>query len=352
MRLRLQGQTLLEKLAVALGWAPTPLVESLHAMLMCRTLMAACKLGIFSALEQSSLTPEQLAGKIGVHPHGVRRLLNSLVALGYLRLRGDHFGMTSSARRWLLPKSKNSLHDNLVFRYLEWEILENLEQMVVTGEPIDAHEMITGDSWPIYQRGLRAIARQAAGEIAQRLRLPVNARNLLDVGGAHGEYTASLCARYSGLRAVVLELPSAVESAEQVFLESHALLSDRVAYVGGDAMTYEFGEHTLDLAFISQLIHHFSADDNRQLFQRLTTALRPGGILAVVEPLRPDRPGRNNQLGQLLDMYFALTSRSGTWSLEEIQDWQRTAGVMPDQVIHLRTLPGVAVVVGRKQERI
>ncbi|MGH9843514.1 MAG: hypothetical protein ACREEM_32655 [Blastocatellia bacterium] len=50
----------------------------------------------------------------------------------------------------------------------------------------------------------------------------------------------------------------------------------------------------------------------------------------------------------MLDLYFAATSRSGTWPLETLQAWQRDAGLAVEKPIHLLTLPGCAMVVGRK----
>jgi hypothetical protein len=56
-------------------------------------------------------------------------------------------------------------------------------------------------------------------------------------------------------------------------------------------------------------------------------------------------------VGALLDLYFALTSQSGTWSVEEITGWQRGAGLDPLKTIRLRTAPGTAEVIARKPPR-
>ena len=44
----------------------------------------------------------------------------------------------------------------------------------------------------------------------------------------------------------------------------------------------------------------------------------------------------------ILEMYFALTSQSGTWSLEEIAGWQKEAGLTPRKPLRLRSVPGIA----------
>jgi hypothetical protein len=43
----------------------------------------------------------------------------------------------------------------------------------------------------------------------------------------------------------------------------------------------------------------------------------------------------------VMDIYFALTSASGTWSVQEITAWQRAAGLTPQKPI-LLSIPGWA----------
>jgi hypothetical protein len=53
-------------------------------------------------------------------------------------------------------------------------------------------------------------------------------------------------------------------------------------------------------------------------------------------------------MGALLEFYFALTSQSGTWPVEEISEWQRDAGLKPRRTIHFRTVPGVGIQAAEK----
>ena len=58
----------------------------------------------------------------------------------------------------------------------------------------------------------------------------------------------------------------------------------------------------------------------------------------------PDDARRpNRRLGAVLDVYFALTSNSGTWSLDQMQSWQQGAGLRPHRAIWLRTMPGTVL---------
>jgi hypothetical protein len=69
--------------------------------------------------------------------------------------------------------------------------------------------------------------------------------------------------------------------------------------------------------------------------------LHPGGVFVIQEAIRPVSPKQAGQAGALLDLYFALTSQAGTWSYEEMADWQRQAGLEPERPIRFQTVPGI-----------
>jgi SAM-dependent methyltransferase len=155
-----------------------------------------------------------------------------------------------------------------------------------------------------------------------------------------------MCRRYPQLSAVVLDLPSAVHHAAPLLAAEG--MGERVTHRAGDALVDDLGTAEWDLVYVSQLLHHFDEATNREFVRRAARALKPGGMFVVLELIRPRTPGDGGQTGALLDLYFALTSRSGTWSVEEIAGWQRDAGLAPRTPIHMRTLPGVAEVVAVK----
>ncbi len=188
---------------------------------------------------------------------------------------------------------------------------------------------------------MRSLAGAAGGEIAKRMPVPKGARDLLDIGGSHGFYSVALCRRHEGLRAVVLDLSEAVEQAAPILAREG--MGERVVHRAGDALNEHLGRHTYDVVLMSQLAHHFSDGQNRELAERVARALRPGGVYAVLDVFRAPSAKDAGQTGALLDFYFALTSQSGTWSPEEMASWQRAAGLKPRRPIRLRAVPGVGI---------
>ena len=123
--------------------------------------------------------------------------------------------------------------------------------------------------------------------------LPENAGSVLDVGGGHGWYSATLCRRHAGLSATVLDLPGSARVGREVI--EAAGLAHRVTFVEGDARTAEFPGGQ-DAVLFFNLLHHLTETEIPALFERAAKALKPGGTLAVLdafaEPPRPGRPRR------------------------------------------------------------
>ena len=346
MKIGTVPESLAERAVLAMGLVPTPFLETHPALLLARAVMVATKVGVFEALAGGERDARELAERCGTHPRATAALLDSLARADYLEAAGDHDSMDAPSgrryrlspvsRRWLLADSPQSLRDSILFRYLEWDWIARLDDYLATGRPLDFHASMSPDEWRLYQRGMASLGRLAAPETVRRAPVPRGARDLLDVGGSHGLFAAGLCRRHSDLRAVVLDLPQAIEHAASLLAEQD--LGERVAHRAGDVLTDDLGEDAYDVILVAQLVHHFDRATNRRLVRRLACALRPGGVLVIQEISRRSSP-RGGQLGALSHLYFAHTSLSGSWTFEEIADWQREAGLEPCKPVWFRTLP-------------
>jgi SAM-dependent methyltransferase len=342
MKIALRPESVGEAVAVALGLVPVPMAETLPTLLLTRALMAAARFGVTQVLaEEGPRTAAEIAARCGLHPGAARSLLDTLVGSDYLLLDNGRYALAPLGRKWLAPDSPVSLHDSLLYRYVEWDWIGRLDEYLQTGEPLDIHREMSPEQWSLYQRGMLALARITSGELSARAPVPRGARDMLDLGGSHGFYSVALCRRHPALRSVVLDLPEAVEHAAPLLEQQE--MGERVVHRAGDALTEDFGADRYDFILVSQLLHHFDEPANRDLVARLARALRPGGILAINELLRRRSPKEGGQLGGLLDLYFSLTSESGTWTFEQMADWTRGAGLAPKRPIRFRTLPGLGM---------
>jgi SAM-dependent methyltransferase len=342
MRFGAVAENPVEWVVKRLNLAPQPLLDTQMAYTLARVIMEGVRIGAFDALRDGPGSTEHVARVCGTDPEATGKLLFALAGAGYLKGVDGGYKLTRVSRKWLLADSKGSLREKLLLQFVEWEFVGRSGEYLSSGEPLELHGGLLDDAGQeAYQRGMRSMARALSWELIRRFPVPGGARDMLDIGGSHGYYSAELCRRNDGLRATVLDLPEAVEHAAPLLAEEG--LGDRVVHRAGDALTDDLGEAAYDLVLVSQLVHHFSAEQNRELARRIARALRPGGVYVIFDAFRPHSASDAGQLGALMEFYFALTSSSGTWSPAEMAAWQRDAGLAPGDAIHLRTAPGAGL---------
>jgi SAM-dependent methyltransferase len=347
MRIGVVAESLWERLLLRLGLVPTPLAETHLAFLHARAVMAAAEAGVFESLAEGPRSAVDVAADLGTDCEATTKLLSALEAADYVRRRAKKYRLSPVSRKWLLADSPRSVREKMRFQFEEWHLVERLDEFLITGRPVDLHTQLDREGWARYQLAMRDLARFSAGEVVRKVPIRRRARTLLDLGGGHGLFAAAACAAHPELAATVIDLPEALVATTEILAAVEG--GDRVSVRAGDARTADFGYETTDVILMVNLAHHLSEAENRQIATRAGRALRPGGVFAVVEWIRPTSPNdaRRAGVGALLDLYFALTSRSGTWSTEEIGGWQRDAGLVPLRPRWLRRLPGTAVVVAR-----
>jgi SAM-dependent methyltransferase len=347
MKIGVIPETVLERIGLAAGQVPVPIAHALGGIVLARMVIAATKLGVFESLRGKRLPADEVAAACGADRYATRKLLDALVSSGYLAFRRGAYGLAPMSRKWLLKDSPVSLRDAILYESVEWGWLARLDDFLLSGQPLDFHAAMTRDEWALYQRGMRAIAGIGAAEVARRVPVPKRARAMLDIGGSHGYYAVAICRRHRGLRATVLDLPQAIEHAAPILARER--MGDRVVHRAGDALADDLGSEVYDLVFISQLVHHFDDATNRDLVRRAARALRPGGYLVILEAIRRETPAEGGMVAGLLDLYFAFTSRAGTWSFEDLASWQRDAGMVVQAPIRFLKLPGFGAQAGMKQ---
>ena len=340
MRLTVCPESFLEGVGLWFGLVPEPLFETHISAMLARSVMAGVELGIFEDLEFDSRTATDIAKHCATDRQATVLLLDALAACGYLAVLDGRYALTPKSRKWLLRSSRNSVRDKILLQAVEWRWIAHLEEFVRTGRPLDFHTTMSDSERDLYHRSMRAIAGIAAREVAWRTPVPRHARQMLDLGGSHGHFAASICRRHPNLQATILDLPSAVEKAAPLLAAEG--LGARVVHWAGDVNHVDLGSEQFDLVFMSNLAHHLGFEQNRSLAQRVGRALRPGGIFVIQEAVRPPSLKTAGQTGTLLGLYFALQSASDvtTWTIVDIRAWQAEAGLTSWKTMRLRTAPG------------
>jgi SAM-dependent methyltransferase len=195
----------------------------------------------------------------------------------------------------------------------------NFEEYVRFGKSQEFHAALSPEEWRIYHQGQADHAAQIIDEVIERIPLPRHAVDLLDLGGGHGLYSIAFCRRYRHLHARVLDLATTNGELERKEVSDSA--GSRVQFEVGDIRTISLQPNSNDVILLANVVHHFDEPTNRSLLQRLAMALRPGGLVIVIDAVRPSSLEQTGQLEGLLDLYFGAANGVGCL--------QRPSGVCP-----------------------
>lgn len=344
MQLKAIAENPLEWLALRLNLVPLPLLHGQMFPVISRALLAAADKGIFSAVASGAGTAEEIAEACRIQPEPAGQLLQVLASSGYLTFKGKRYRLTPMTRKWALPGGVSDLSDLLVYNNrVVWKWLDHLEVYLETGRGIDYHASFGAEEWGLYQKAMRAVARSEVKEFAGKCPMPRNARLMLDIGGAHGLHVGALTERYPGLEAHILDLPGALAAREGV-------PGEKTTFIQGDILEADLDTERYDLVLMSSLAHHFSREENRAIAGKVARALKTGGIFVINEFVRPEEekePG-GGLVGTSSNLFFGLTSTSGTWTIRETQEWQRSAGLKPLKAAGYTAIPGRFRIAARK----
>jgi 2-polyprenyl-3-methyl-5-hydroxy-6-metoxy-1,4-benzoquinol methylase len=346
MKLSAQPQNLIEYLGKWSGLAPIPLMDTHIAFVGARAIMEGVDCGVFESLSEKPKPLEQIAEDCNLNAYALRSLLGALTSSGYLKYREGNFSLSRLSKKWLLKESKHSLYNQMLFMKILWTWMSDMKSFIKTGTGPRYHDEFNAEDTDTYQKGMLAVARVSATEVGKRTPVPLNATQMLDIGGSHGLFSVAICKQHPELHSIILDLPLAVEKASPLLLKEN--MGERIKYRAGDVLTAELGNEKYDLIFMANLVHHFSNQQNKELVKKIAQAMKPGGMLVIQEFVRSQTPKASDQVGAILDLFFALSSASGTWTVNEIQGWQNASGLKSKKPIKLLTLPGTRQIIAQK----
>lgn len=345
MRVGTKTEGVQERLALAAGVIPTPLLETFEAMAMARAIMAGASLGIFDALAQEPDDADGLAQRLGLNPLGTDILMVALHALEYVEQRGGRYRNSPAVEKFLLLDSPQTLRAYVAdFNRDMWDEFTRVEDAVRTGTSSGLHERPPDDAyWERYMRGLFDLTRLAGDDIARLI--PVrNPKRMLDLAGGHGGYAIAMCRRHSNLTVTIAELEGAARIGREIVREQG--MDERIEFLVGDMFTSPLGDG-YDVATAFQILHHFDEDANVELLTRARESLRDGGVIAVLEQERPPDGERGSSIGALTGLLFYVTSRARTYTAEELKTFVEAAGFNRVRERRSGRLPGHVLVTGR-----
>ena len=330
MRYGIIPTRLVERLAFWFGRVPVAIADSLLPMIQTRSLMAAIRLGIVDAIGTNEKSADEIARSCSLDANALDMLLRVLVSAGYVSMarrsskKAAGYRLSPTGRRALLPGSSVEARGYLMWNFVQWDLIEHLEELLQTGHGLDLHETLHGQQeWEWYQDAMLDLSRVAAPILAGLVPVKHGARQLLDIGGSHGLLGAAICRKHPPMRSIVLDLPVAIEQARAA--ARRAGVNDVVEHRAGNVLEDDLPPEA-DVVLLANVIHHFTRDDAIRVLQKARAAMKRGGTIAVWDYDRPSPEAPPELAADASSLYFRLTSTSQVVSGDEYAAWLREAG--------------------------
>ena len=347
MKLDAIAQNPLEWLALKMGLVPTPLGHSHIAFIYARAIMEATDIGVFEALEEKALLLKELAHRLALNEMALQSLMNVLASGGYVAYKNKQWQLTKLSRKWMLRSSPDSIAAMMILdNRVCWHWMNHLKEFLKTGKGLGFHTILKENEWSYYQEAMASAARAQSKEVGKRLPIPRGATQMLDIGGSHGLHSVALCRKKKGLQSTILDLPEAIQWAKPI-LEREGM-GDQVLHQPGNILEDDLPAAQYDLVLMSSLSHHFSTRQNVLIAEKVAEALKPGGYYVLMDFIRPEPKSNSDLIGSSHDLFFALSSTAGTYSIKEMKHWQKEAGLQHHKLIHFFTIPNCVAVIGKK----
>lgn len=289
-------------------------------------LFAAFDLEVFEHVTEEGKTAPALARKLDIPSINLRQLLNGLVALNLLVLRGNRYFVPSPLTRFLLrgnPEylgefTRSAKRENQHWLHASEIIRGDYGGPPFEGETLDAS--IVASTLTNVEISNRVSANSMWPKLESLL---PTLKQVIDVGGGHGYYSELLLERAPKARVTIYDLPAVVEYCK-VRQASNSNFS-RMRFVAGDALDLDY-DQKYDLVLMNDLLVYFSRDEKLEVLRRARRALRIGGTLAVVKQ-KLSKNGCTPRRWALFSLRIFITTGKGYLERDsELIDMTKAAG--------------------------
>jgi SAM-dependent methyltransferase len=257
---------------------PNTIREFASSFQKSRILLTGFELDLFTGIEESGSTSDQIAASLHLDEHACDRLMNALVSLGFLTKQNHLFFNTPESFAFLSKKSEEYLGGLMHSNHL-WNTWSNLTQVIKTGKSAHPDEINErGENWLFpFINAMHDRAKKLAPHQLANIDLS-GIKSILDIGGGSGAYSMAFVSKKPDLEATVFDLPNVVPITNK-FIEKEGFLH-RIKTYEGD-YTIDDLPTGFDLMFLSAVIHSNSLEINQSLINKCYRALNKNGKIII-----------------------------------------------------------------------
>ncbi len=265
-------------------------------------LYVTVELGIADLLADGPRSYTELAEKTGTHPRTLRSLLRALVGQGVaIQVDADQFALTELGGQ-LRTGAAGSVREQIMLTTAPelWRAWGDLTTIVRSGEP----SRQPGTGWtplewllqdPEGSVKLHELSGQSTRALAPGIAEAADFTRfgrVADIGGGDGTLIAGILTAVPGLRGILYDLPSAVETAAPTLAE--AGVTDRCQVIGGDF--FESVPVGAEAYVLKYVIHDWNDDQVTTILRNCRAVMRGEDRLFIVETVVPPIMTKDNPI--------------------------------------------------------
>jgi ubiquinone/menaquinone biosynthesis C-methylase UbiE len=308
--------------------SPQQLIGDLWSVRTAYVLVAAIELKVFDQIAAGNQTAKEVARATQANARGIERLLDALVATGYLKKKGDRYGLEPVSDRFLVSTREGYLGGFVYETKMSAPGWLKLGEVVKTGRPVlavDAEEA-GREFFPELVKAIFPMSygasRAAVSAIPEKTRKRI--RRILDVAAGSAAWSIAFAQALPEARVTVVDFPEVTSVARQ-YTEAFGV-ADRYDYIEGNIREVDFGRNEYDLVILGHIIHSEGEKWGKKLIKKSHRAISDNGLLLIGEMVPND-----SRTGPPMPVLFGLnmlihTEQGDVFTMREYRDWLKGAG--------------------------
>jgi O-methyltransferase domain len=273
------------------------------------------QLGIPDLLKNGAKSAEDLARATNSHSQALYRALRLLASEGVFVEESERKFRLTPLSETLLSDAPVSLRVSALFEVSDISQLTwaNVAHSVKTGQPAFTHvfgapmfEYLKqhSDAAALFDAFMAEMTAAAAKSIAEAYDF-AGIATVVDVGGGHGAFLASILAARPDMHGIVFDLPHVISGASATL--HRAGVADRCETIAGSF--FDAVPIGADAYVLKSVLHDWSDEQCLKILKNCHGAMPPDGRLLVIELDLP--PGNQQHFGKYVDMNIMLQTEGG-----------------------------------------
>jgi len=289
-------------------------------------LRAGLELRVWEKIAAGVDTAEKIAAQEGWNLAGVRVLLDTICALKLLTRNGERYSLVPESAYYLIP-GKPTYKGGIVQHEINWEGNGKLAEAIRSGVRPVVYDATTADVvglW-IADYSRRWVYPEAYFDIDNKLwqSLEIQAQEglrVLDLACGPAPISMALARLNPGVCITWLDWEDVLQTALKVAVGLG--IANQVVLMPGDLWSVDLGSDAFDVAYLGNVTHFFSPEENTRLFRKVYSALARGGCIVVDSVVR-----RESAFTDTVALWlYAATATGGAYDFAEYRTMLENAG--------------------------